>query len=240
MPEGLENPGPVVILRTPNYPPRHVRWGQPWQVGTAAYWIGLTHAYALESRLPTGRPVTKDALVEEVAACLLGGYGVHHETALAAFEALRSCGLLSGPSEPPDIERVLTSPLHIAGRTVRYRFPVQKSAYLSSALHRLHTSSPPTTARELRNWLLELPGIGPKTSGWIVRNLLGSDSVGIIDIHILRAGVEAGVFEESWTPAHHYAILEELFLAWAAAGGVGAGDLDAVVWSERATARRAY
>ena len=44
----------------------------------------------------------------------------------------------------------------------------------------------------LRDWLLAIPGIGPKTASWIVRNRTGSSAVAIIDVHILRAGTSAG------------------------------------------------
>lgn len=240
-PVRLNDPGPVIVLKPSNHASRCVRWGQRWQVGTAAYWVALTQEYVRQRVVPPkqchriGR-----TLVEEVAACLLGGHGIHHTVGLAAFEAVRAAGLLDAPTTEEEIEQVLRSPLYIGEHTVHYRFPRQKAAFLSVALRRLHESPPPESAPALRAWLLELPGIGPKTSGWIVRNFHSSDDVAIIDIHILRAGVEAGVFDASWTPARDYPLLEELFLAWAAAGGVNAGDLDEVVWSERARAPRAY
>ncbi|MDZ3993341.1 hypothetical protein PspTeo4_24872 [Pseudomonas sp. Teo4] len=44
------------------------------------------------------------------------------------------------------------------------------------------------SGRALRDWLLELPGIGYKTASWVARNWLDADDVAILDIHILRAG----------------------------------------------------
>jgi endonuclease III len=46
----------------------------------------------------------------------------------------------------------------------------------------------------MRQLLLSIEGIGPKTASWIVRNVMGSDDVAIIDIHILRACTGMGVF----------------------------------------------
>jgi thermostable 8-oxoguanine DNA glycosylase len=86
----------------------------------------------------------------------------------------------------------------------------------------------------LRNWLLRLPGVGPKTASWVVRNHLGSDRVAIIDVHLLRAGVIAGVYDPAWTPAKHYDLLEDFFLAWADHGRVSAAALDSIIWADMA------
>lgn len=238
----LRDPGPEVVLAPGGFPPRTARWGHCWQVGTAAYWVALTETAVQDGRLP-GSPArhrTGADLAEEVAACLLGGHGLPHQVGRAAFEVVRAAGLLHRPVTPQPIETVLRQPLRVGARTIRYRFPAQRAAYLAAALTRLQTQAPPASARPLRDWLLELPGIGPKTAGWIVRNHLGSGEVAIIDIHVLRAGIDASVFDPSWTPARHYGLLEAMFLAWARHGEVSAADLDAIIWAERARIPRAY
>ena len=235
----LLDPGPLVSLDPNPYPLRQVRWGHPWQVGTPAFWVGL--AQVTETQSGTERSYRLGStLAEEVAACLLGGHGIPHQVGLAAFAAVRENGLLGRTPCPEEIERVLRAPLTVGGRAVRYRFSRRKAAFLSAALDGIQRGDPPESARELRQWLLRLPGIGPKTSGWIVRNYLGSDEVAIIDIHVHRAGVEAGVFDSAWTPGRDYERLEALFLCWAQAGGVRASSLDAVVWSERARRGEVY
>jgi thermostable 8-oxoguanine DNA glycosylase len=238
----LLDPGPMVALEPPAYPKRWVRWGHPWQVGTPAFWVGLTGSTKLDEdglgaddRHRLGR-----TLIEEVAVCLLGGHGMPHQMGLAAFETVRDARLLDRASTACEIESALRLPMNVGDRAVKYRFPAQKAAFLAAALEQLHASDPPMGAPELRDWLLQLPGIGPKTSGWIVRNFLGSDEVAIIDIHVFRAGADAGVFDPGWTPARDYGQLEALFLCWAELGGVRAADLDAVIWSERARMPRAY
>jgi N-glycosylase/DNA lyase len=65
--------------------------------------------------------------------------------------------------------------------------------------------------RLLRDRLLDLPGIGPKTASWIVRNHLDSDDVAIIDVHLHRACVMMNVFEAKSDPAKEYFSLEALF-----------------------------
>ncbi len=242
MTQALRNPGPIVLLSPDGFPSRTVRWGHRWQVGTPAYWVGLTATAIQDGRLRESqhRHRLGGDLVEEVTACLLGGHGLPHQVGLAAFEAVRADGLLERPVDASDIERVLRRPLKLGGRTVRYRFPAQRARYLAAALTRLRTQNPPESARVLREWLLDIPGIGPKTAGWIIRNHLASDDVAVIDIHVLEAGIDASVFEASWTPARHYDLLEAMFLAWARQGAVSAADLDAVIWAERARIPKAY
>ena len=82
------------------------------------------------------------------------------------------------------------------------------------------------------------PGLGPKTASWVVRNHYGSDDVAVLDVHVIRAGVAAGVFDPAWTPGRHYRRMEQLFLAWADQDDVSAADLDAVIWAEQAAAAR--
>ena len=229
----LLDPGPLVCLEPVSYPARAVRWGHRWQVGTAAFWVGLAEAFQAAAGAEHSFRLGS-TLAEEVAACLLGGHGIHHQVGLAAFAAVREHGLLERASRAEEIERVLRAPLRVGQRTVGYRFPRQKAAFLSAALDGVFHGDPPESAGELRRWLLRLPGVGPKTSGWIVRNYLGNDEVAIIDIHVYRTGIEAGVFDCAWTPGRDYERLEALFVCWAKTGGVRTADLDAVVWSERA------
>lgn len=234
----LHDPGPVVTLRPEVFPSRGVHWGHPWQVGTASYWVELT-ARVRRQRQRVSYRVGRD-LTEEVVACLLGGHGIPHEVGLAAFGRLRDDELLTGPTPAPLIECALRSPLPVKGRVARYRFPAQKARFVAAALQTLHSQTPPAEPLELRQWLMRLPGIGPKTSGWIVRNHCDSSEVAIIDVHVFRAGVDAGVFESRWTPVRDYDRMEALFVCWAEAGEVPAAELDAVIWSERAHAPLAY
>src|SRR3546814_6148465 len=76
-----------------------------------------------------------------------------------------------------------------------------------------------------------LPGIGPKTASWIVRNRRASDHVAILDVHIVRACSAIGVFPEGAQPARRYADLEQRFLAFCEATQSRASAMDAVMWS---------
>jgi len=116
---------------------------------------------------------------------------------------------------------------------VRYRFACQKAGYLAVALDRLHAkSSFPQEGQALRTFLLDLPGVGPKTASWITRNWLESDDVAILDIHILRAGAAAGFFPKKADLAKAYFSLEASFLAFADAIRCRASVLDNFMWHQ--------
>ncbi len=127
----------------------------------------------------------------------------------------------------------LREPLDVEGRSVRYRFAKQKARYLCAALQKLCAEGPPlSTGKALRNWLLDIPGIGYKTASWVARNWLDADDVAILDIHILRAGLLGKFFESNLTVERHYLELEEQFIRFSKGLGVRASELDALMWLE--------
>jgi thermostable 8-oxoguanine DNA glycosylase len=207
----LELPDPWQLLMD------GLRWG--------AFDHPLTPAFWASQAWMAGHP--------EVVYCLLGGYGIPAEVGVAAAE--RICGALA---ESPDfslgqrlLEQMLSRPLTLRGRAVRYRFAAQRAKYLSGALEMLPDIDDATLGDvELRNALLSLPGVGPKTASWIVRNRRGSDKVAILDVHIVRACRIMDVFPPAAEPARHYGQLERRFLSFCAATGSFASNMDAVMW----------
>lgn len=206
---------------------RHYWSGYEWQLGSAAYWESITRFAETPNNFRLGQ-----SLLEEVGACVLGGYGIPSISAHAAFERLRDEGVFGSHHwSATRIEALLRLPFLIGeGRSVHYRFPHQKAARLASALEVLRTSDIPTAPAALRDWLMLIPGIGPKTASWIVRNHTGSNDVAIIDIHIVRAGITAGVFDPAWRVATDYQQFEQAFLQWAQHAQLEASFLDACIW----------
>lgn len=233
-PEGLREPVPGVAAARVDHDVVELAleedslrfwWGHEGLVGTAAFWADQTRrAYAgVSLRLGS-------SLAEEVAACILGGFGMRAEVGLAAFERLHEAGALQHP-EPQRVEALLRQPLTLPdGGMVRYRFPRQRAQRLCAALTHLTFGSVPTGGRQLRDWLLEAPGVGPKTAGWIVRNHTGCRDVAIIDVHLRRAGVAAGFFAPGWRIERNYERFEAAFLAVAQLAQVDAAELDACIW----------
>lgn len=230
--------GPVGVMQL-ELPPAHeqllpgVLWGRVGAFPTPAYW-----AYQVMSKRVLGGPPEYKlgrTLTHEVAACLLGGHGIPAKVGLAAYASLRDQGFLEGTPSEQQLLELLQAPLMVNERQIHYRFARQKARYLSQALAHLAVNTPPTeTGRALRDWLLQLPGVGNKTASWIARNWLRADDVAILDIHILRVGAAIGLFPENLTVDRHYFALEELFLSLSKRMGVRASELDAVIWYEMA------
>lgn len=206
-------------------------WGSPDELGTTAFWV---HQTANDSTW-VGSYRLGASLSEEVAACMLGGYGVPGPIGVATFENLRAAGVLARTPPPPpeELSELLRQPVAVAGRDqkVRYRFWRQRAIRLHGALVHLDNESAPTSPLELRDWLCSIDGVGMKTASWIVRNHLNSDDVAIVDIHIRRAGVVAGFFDPEWQLPRDYLLFEDAFLQVASMGGVRASALDVCIWA---------
>lgn len=180
------------------------------------------------------------SLVEETAFCLLGGFGITYEINAAAFERLKTEGAFRSGARTSEawlVDRLL-EPLDVAGRRIRYRFPNQRARRLAAMLSSLDDIDAASfTALELRDYLLRLEGVGPKTASWIVRNILGSDEVAILDIHVIRACTAMHIFPQQMALPKDYEVLERRFLEFAAAIQVRASVLDAVMWTEMRAGR---
>lgn len=205
---------------------------QEW-VASPAFWAAMVDLEGDEVDdyvSPSGTPLAND-----LAFCLLGGYGVKMELNHAAWLHLNKAGVYSSDPVPSadEIEELLSAPLEVNGRLQRYRFPRQRAHRLNIALNAIRTNPPRTDEPLLfRDQLMELPGIGPKTASWIARNWLGCDDVAILDVHVLRAGTMIGLFPKDYKLPREYRSLEKRFLAFARALNVRASVLDAIIWRE--------
>jgi thermostable 8-oxoguanine DNA glycosylase len=209
-----------------------VEWGDPRIFGTVSYWRETyrrqANAVAQES-LALGRD-----LREETIACLLGGYGVSAPIGLAAYYHLRERGLTEGnPRSVDELRRALEARLFVGSRPVHYRFARQRAERIASA--QLFFAEHPLAPAEpvaLRDWLLQIDGVGMKTASWIVRNRTQSDHIAVLDIHILRACGAIGVFPMRYSLARDYRVLERRFVLFASSIGARASVLDAIMWSQ--------
>lgn len=221
-------------------PPAHaevmpgVKWGAVEAFPTPAYWVYQVFA----NRVLGGPPEYKlgRTLTEEIGACLLGGHGIPASVGLAAYEHLRAHGAFG--VKPPSESQLLAwlqQPLPVNGTMARYRFAAQKARYLAGALRAVYDAPATTSGKTLRDWLLQVPGIGYKTASWIGRNWLRADDVAILDIHIVRFGLAIGLFSAELTVERHYQELERLFLEFSRRVDIRPSELDAVIWFEMAT-----
>lgn len=117
-----------------------VAWPVPWgrfdAFGTAAYWVNQAARGQYSARL-TGSSRRAD-LVSETVFCLLGGFGVTAESAIAAHREVRQ--LLASRPLPTaeEIAHVLLRPM--SNGLGRYRFPHQRGERIAAALHKLWAS----------------------------------------------------------------------------------------------------
>ena len=212
-----------------------IRWGDAAELLTPAYWALRSSLRDTALDEVAGPALT---LVEEVAFCLLGGFGVTAEMAQAFFERLRLEGMFEAGAAPTEAElrSLLDERLSIGKRLSKYRYPAQRARRLASELpllsaERFRTSDP----LRLREELLTLEGVGPKTASWIVRNWLQANDVAILDIHVVRACQIMKVFPAEVCLPRGYAQLEGRFLEFARGIGVSPAKLDAIMWSEMRT-----
>lgn len=216
----LPNPGAEVMPG--------VTWGRFDEFFTPAFWVAriwIDGPDASYVHYTLGRSLT-----EEVAACLLGGYGMPAELGLAAFRRLKRRRLLIGCPSAAELEVALAEPMMVGGRAWRYRYPRMKGRYLATALRRLAEETGPADNRGLRDWLMTFDGIGPKTASWITRNHRHCDDVAILDVHIQRAGRLAGIFSDRDRVERDYFTMESRLVRFAAALQMRLSVLDSVIW----------
>ncbi len=209
-----------------------VSWGNVAGFPTVAYWMYKV----LERRLTNSTVSYKlgNTLLEEVGACLLGGHGIPAEKGLAAYKHMKSMGAFDGSIYSADtLLEWLSQPISLNSKTFKYRFAKQKSQYIHSAISMLASEAAPIeSGQQLRNWLLDIKGVGLKTASWIARNWLDADDVAILDIHIYRAGILGGFFDQSMSVERNYIELEDQFISLANSMGVKTAELDALMWYE--------
>src|SRR3984957_1264603 len=117
LPPGAEEVMPGVI------------WGPPDELFTPSFWKYQSEAQIYRNRYSSHR--LGDTLLEEIAVCLLGGYGIPAEMGLAAFERLKDHEVLQGTATETQMLQLLSQPFNMAGKVRRYRFAAQKARYLS-------------------------------------------------------------------------------------------------------------
>lgn len=179
-----------------------------------------------------------ESLVEEVAFCILGGFGITYDINAAAFSKLKTLGVFANDADHS--EDWIYEALQVGGRAIRYRFPRQRARRLHAMRAGLDGVDCATmSVLDLRRKLLDLEGVGPKTASWIVRNLLGTDEVAILDIYVLRACQAMQLFPDAVSLPRDYVPLEKRFLAFASAIAVRASILDMVMWVEMRRGRSA-
>jgi len=207
-----------------------IKWGNYCQLYTPAFWKFMYLVY--ESKLNFKEHRIGSNIIEEIVACLLGGYGMPSELGLAAFKRLKENCLIRRSTSYCKIKEALSMPFEMENGLKKYRFYNQKSRYVYRFLQRddLNCISLKDDL-SFRNWLLTVEGIGFKTASWITRNWLQSENVAILDIHIIRAGRIAGFFDENIDVSRKYLDMENNFINFCKALEVLPSNMDAIIWN---------
>lgn len=210
-----------------------VRWGEPCTLFTPAYWLSQFWMRDLDQASQSPYQ-SHGTLSEELVFCMLGGYGITAELATAAFDACRDAQLIFHLETSVDKWTTqLQQPLIVNGRQQKYRYPKQKARFIAGAM--AHLQKNPLMefgGKELRDELLKIKGVGPKTAGWVARNYLDTDEVAILDIHLIRAGQLCGVFTPNQRVERDYFEMEMRFINFCKALKARPAVLDCLIWDQ--------
>lgn len=205
-------------------------WGNFCQLYTPAFWKFMY----LINDLPENQNIHRfgNNIIEEIVACLLGGYGMPSELGTLAFDRLQKKDLIKhGVSFSQLIKELSTPFISKNGIERKYRFYNQKSNFIYQFLNRADLNEIPNKNDLLfRKWLLSINGIGPKTASWITRNWMKSENVAILDIHILRAGMIAGFFKKNDDVSKKYFEMETSYILFCNAMEVLPSNMDTIIW----------
>jgi thermostable 8-oxoguanine DNA glycosylase len=165
---------------------------------------------------------------------MLGGYGITAELATAAFEVCRDAQLINDLEISTDVwTELLQKPLMVNGKQQHYRYPNQKARFLAGAMAYLRQNKMENLGgKELRDALLKINGVGPKTAGWVSRNYLDTDEVAILDIHLIRAGQLCNLFTADQRVERDYSLMEKRFIDFCHAVGARPAVLDCLIWDQ--------
>lgn len=213
-----------------------VRWGDYWAPFTPAYWLSQYWMKGLD-RVERSPYQARGDVVEELVFCMLGGFGITAELAMAAFEACSEAGLIDRREiEGTAWQEVLLHPLSVQGRLQRYRYPNQKARHIAAAMrHVVEFPLDQKDGRDLRDALIKIKGVGHKTAGWVARNCLDTDDVAILDIHLVRAGILCDIFNPKQKVERDYREMEERYLDFCHALSVRPAVMDCLMWDQMRT-----
>ena len=215
-----------------------IKWGNYGELFTPAYWKVQYLMYSENEKFDINYRLG-DNILEEVVACLLGGFGLKSEIGLAAFHRLKTRRQIKEAITHEEILTSLKEPFVTNEKSVHYRFPNQKAKYITEFLNRNDLKLIPLDNDiELRDWLLSINVIGPKTAAWVTRNYLNSENVAIIDIHIYSACLIMGLYSEYYDIQKDYVKLEKIFLQFCCELDVQPSKMDALIWLQMKEANR--
>ena len=199
----------------------------------------------------TRAPADERALRRELIFCLLGGHGVTFELAMSATDVVLAMCPFDASWTHATLGEALRSefgkpqfePRRRDGSLRRYRFPTRKAHLITEAVSWVALQDglrgglkARSDESDRRAWLCECPGVGMKTASWVLRNCGWARNVAILDVHLLRALVEADVVRDTTLPRDYLAV-EDAYLRWADELGACPAALDLFLWDVQRSLR---
>ena len=206
----------------------------------------------LEEQEPicTSQPnFSEDDLWRELVSCILGSR-VRFETACAAVERLDDMRLLCHSRRTSNFDQYETDISTILSG--KYPFNKLRANQIRRAAESLYGSGNSikdllentVDFRKMRQYLIsEIPGLGPKQSSLFLRNIGYTDSVAVLDVHVLTYMNWVGLttaLEKSIPTIRKYERLEDSFVEHSLSLGYSPGQLDLAVWLVMKVARKEY
>jgi len=186
----------------------------------------------------------------ELLFCLLGGHAVPFELAHSATQVLAPLDVFAPEWDLTELETTVRAqlqqpqfePRRLDGSLRRYRYPQRKAQLIGCAAGWLRQNSPLVDVLAAindeggrRKRLCECPGVGLKTASWLLRNIGLAEQLAVIDVHVLRALVDAGRVSGARLP-RDYVVVERQFLDWCDELGASPAAFDLLLWEwQRAT-----
>lgn len=215
----------------------HLRWDSASRLFTPAFWRHQHWAHIELKPVAHNRYRLGNNLLEETMGCLLGGYGLKAESSMAYFALMKHLGTFERcPSDVNELFEILRTPVVINQKPRRYRFWKTKGLAMYDILKNhfdriIEIEKNFKCPYALRDEMCRLPGIGMKTASWIARNWLDSDSIAVIDVHILRALSVLGFQCPKTMTRDSYLSAEFEFIGLARSLQIPSQTLDLVMWS---------
>jgi N-glycosylase/DNA lyase len=191
-----------------------------------------------------GTCASEDCFRSELVFCLLSGHGVTYELALSASTRLANLSIFDRSWKPRELRMTLETelarpqfePRRLDGSHRKYRYPARKADTLMKARtwvmdqRCLLTLQEKPDENERRTFMCGCPGVGLKTSSWLLVNLGLARNLAILDVHVLRCMEQVGKLLHRPSLPREYATTEKKFVAWCKELGASTAAFDLFLW----------
>lgn len=190
-------------------------------------------------------PLEERQLWHELSSCILSSQ-VPYDLATAYTEEIDRRGLLHSSLDDALLEKalrtLLSTPIRVADRLRRYRFPCARATQLTLARKTIVAEFGSLSAFLLaqdrpvwaRSYLVRhIPGVGPKQASMFLRNVKVTYDMAIIDRHVLAFMAIVGIGGDLPRPSSSLKIYErheQHFRNHATDAGFEVGIYDWAVW----------